>query len=689
MRAIEGLALALAISLCACGGSGTAGGGDDGDDTPDHDGGNGGDGGGDDDGGPVGPPIDFTNNLLPSPMPPGNLKPADAPMIIAFGWDDCAFTGDHPADSGANDNGMNFIARTFGNITNPNGDKGSVSFYQNAAYLPNTEQGGPWGSETNLMAAAGMELIAAGFEVGNHTFDHLETNGTWGRIPSQYRHGAGGGWDLSVGTKMDLATWRDLVVDFNDKQLRGAYSLDAPNLSGFRAPRLEINDQGLQAIAAKGYQYDIDMEEGMQESFVTAVTKPSAAQQGFKWITWPHTLDNGSPGAWQSQDFDEKHYLVDFPKGLWEVPVYMIYLPDNGLQQRIAQRMIQEITTEPTDWVGDRVREITAFDFNTFLYARLKKAEWVEAMKHTFLARYNGNRAPMTFGAHPEEFSTRYDTEVLSQANNVDFQDVLTYNKFSDRKAAVKEFVAWVKANYPDVYFMSGKQLVDYMQHPFDKQGNPVAADVVAGPPVENLFQKFATWEVTKDTLGSDATVDIAGPGAMNIMFKIGRKDEAHDMYPFVDVATSFPKGTLGAVSHIDIVYETEAPIRVRLLTDEADRLLPMQALLSGVGGERAARIRIKDFTPDPYQDPTAIASHDFVDAAYMAKVVGISFESASVKDNRMFNVKIKRVIVHGGFGGASLIESKAKPVKRAAPGRRAASGKGSSVHWPRHREMD
>jgi hypothetical protein len=122
----------------------------------------GGGGGWDEDGGyPDEGPIDFTDNLLASPMPPGALDPADAPMIIVFGWDDCAFTGDHPGDGGAQDNGMNFIARTFGDIVNPDGSQGSVSFYQNGAYLPNSESGGPWGSETNLMLAAGQELLAA------------------------------------------------------------------------------------------------------------------------------------------------------------------------------------------------------------------------------------------------------------------------------------------------------------------------------------------------------------------------------------------------------------------------------------------------------------------------------------------------------------------------------------------------
>jgi hypothetical protein len=403
---------------------------------------------------------------------------------------------------------------------------------------------------------------------------------------------------------------------------------------------------------------------------VSAAVRPGTDSSGFNWTVWPYTLDNGSPGVWQSQDFGEKAYLAELPRGLWEVPVYMVYVPDNGLQQTIADRMRTEITTEDTSWIGDRVREITAFDFNTFLYARMTRAEWVQVMKYNFLIRYHGNRAPLTFGAHPEEFSARYDTEVLSQANNVDFQDVLDYNRYSDRKAAVIEFVDWVKDNYPDdVYFLSGKQMVEYMKSPFDKDGNPVGADALATPKSEDLFAQLGDWVVNHDTLGSNATVTVIDHNSLEIDFTIGNIDEANELYPFVDAAAYFAPGSFANVSHIDIVYETDAPIRVRLLTDEATGPLPMQALLAGVGGERAVRIRIKDFAPDPYQDPERIASAGFVDAAYMSQVVGLSFEAAATRDQLSYKTKIKRIVVHG-LDSVSSKPAEGKVVQRVRKAR-------------------
>ena len=635
------------------------------------------------------------NNLFPSPMPPGNLDPKNAPQIIVFGWDDCMFTGDHPNDTAhGSDNGMNFIEQTFGPMTNPNGSDVHVSFYENGAYLPNAEQGGPWGSETNLTLAAGQALIAEGFELGNHTFDHLEINATWGKIPAAYHNGSLGGWTDRAGTLMDKATWLGPVITFNDKFLKQTYGVS--EIYGFRAPRLEINDAGLQALAEAGYLYDVNMEEGHQWEYVSAAVKPGTDTKGFKWVVWPHTLDNGSPGAWQSQDFGEKAYLKNFPTGLWESPVYMLYVPDNGLQETIAERMKREITTEDTSWVGDKVREMTAFDFNTFLYARLTKDEWVEIMKYNFLIRYNGNRAPLTFGAHPGEFSWRYDNEVvLLQPGNEDFHDVLKYNTYQDRKDAVVEFIQWVKTNYPnDVYFMSNKELIDYMKEPFDKDGNPVGDDSLATPTVNDFFDQVGDWQVEKDALGSNATVSVTGPDSMTINFTVGANNEAAGDYAFVDAATYFAKGAFTNVSHIDVVYETEAPIRVRLLLDGGAPAL--QALLAGVGGERTARIRIKDFRPDPYLDADAIAAAGFVDAAYLANVTGLAIESASTADSTSFKVEIKKIVVHGLdsaalASGAGVSPGDSNPSSRTPrlrqETRKPTARSGSSVFWPGHRE--
>ena len=112
-----------------------------------------------------------------------------------------------------------------------------------------------------------------------------------------------------------------------------------------------------------------------------------------------------------------------------------------------------------------------------------------------------------------------------------------------------------------------------------------------------------------------------------------------------MDIATSFAEGALTNVSHIDIKYEAEEPFRIRLISGSG---LSMQVLLAGVGGERIARIRMKDFRPDPYADANGILSQGFVDENYLAQVNGISIENAATTGNLTYNVKIKRIIFHG-----------------------------------------
>ncbi len=506
-----------------------------------------------------------------------------------------------------------------------------------------------------------------------------------------WKTGSLGGWAAHVGTLMDLASWKDPVIAVNDAVLKAAYGV--AKIEGFRAPRLEVNENGLNALVDLGYRYDVNMEEGHQWNYVAAAVADGADTEGFDWVVWPYTLDNGSPGVWQSQDFGEKAYLNNYPRGMWESPVYMPYIPDNGLQEKLAERMKKEITSEPTDWIGDKIREVTAFDFNTFLYARMTKSEWVEVMKYNFKLRYNGNRAPMTFGAHPAEFSARYDKEViLLQTGNEDFHDVLDYNTFQDRKDAMREFVLWVQSEYADdAYMISNGELIDYMEAPWDKDRNPVPADELAAPRCSKLFTLLGDWVVNKDDVGSDAQVTVVDKNTMDVDFTIGKSDDAAAKYTFVDAATYFQKGAFAGVSHIDIVYETGAPFRVRLLPEESDTsTLSMQALVAGVGGERVVRIRVKDFRPDPYADPVAIAKASFVDSDYLGKVAGLSFESASTKDEVSFTLKIKQIIVHG-LADDDVIPFEAQPSspvrKREQHGRPGRRPLGSGAYWTGHPE--
>src|SRR5438270_370501 len=81
----------------------------------------------------------------------------------------------------------------------------------------------------------------------------------------------------------------------NHAELKHLFKVSA--IQGFRAPRLEVNDNGLNALKAIGYQYDENLEEILPEGQVdAAIAVDTDGKKGFNWVPWPYTLDNGSPG---------------------------------------------------------------------------------------------------------------------------------------------------------------------------------------------------------------------------------------------------------------------------------------------------------------------------------------------------------------------------------------------------------
>ena len=652
-------AAALALSACNSSNGGNGGGGDGG-------GGGGGNAGGGGGGGGAPPPtcagdatdapanpLDFTNNLVASPSAPGNLTPANAPQIIVFGWDDVE-----------SDAGIAFVNQLLASVKNPDGSKAGCNLNPNACYAEgwNNPTPGAYVCGNGTLANVRPDVTSAGFDMGNHTVDHLESNSTWSGIPAAYKDPMTGGWAFSSdgagpGIKLDQKSWQD-VMTANDTELKNLFKVTS--IQGFRAPRLEVNDSGLNAIKAVGYEYDENLEEILPEGHVdAAIAVDTDGKKGFNWVPWPYTLDNGSPGIWTQQVSGDKKWVTNFPSGIWEVPVYQVYVPNkDGLGKTIADAMLASDADctfppgTPADQMkhcflsdgelnpGDSVKEVTSFDFNTFIYSRMTAAQWLTVLKHTFLMRYYGNRAPLTYGAHPIEYTDPYDSYTLAvQGNNYGYRDVLKYNTYPERQQAMKDFLSWISSDpnfSKDTYFLSAKQLVEYMKNPFDKTGAKVSPDAIASPDANALFTRL-TWAT------SGATINVVDGNSADIVFNVTSVDGDP-----VSVEAGIKPGALAGVSHIDIKYSTEVPFRVRLLT--SDGTITTTVLLAGTGGDRLARIRVKDFFPGPEAAASDVAAAALVDGAYMAKVTGIAFESAAtaVTGARSFTTHIQQITLHG-----------------------------------------
>lgn len=597
--------------------------------------------------------LNFTNNQIPSPAPPGNLAPENAPQIVVFGWDDVE-----------NAPGLAFVNTLIGGITNPDGKKAGTNLNPNSCY--GVGYGGAipgYACGDGSISLNRTELTRLGFDIANHTVDHLESNSTWTGIPAAYKDPMTNSWKQSPdgygpGVFMDQATWT-MVLQANDTALKMLYpAVMTMGITGFRSPRLEINDHGLNALKAVNYHYDMNLEEILPERHVTAATsRDTSAKQGFNFVPWPYTMDNGSPGIWQQQLFGDKKHVVNFPTAVWEVPVYMLYVSDkSGLGKVLADQMLAAdkdctfpagtpmdqrqhcFLSEGELKPGDVLQEVTSFDFNTFIYSRFKAEQWLEVMKNTFLLRYYGNRAPLTYGAHPIQYTMPYDSFTLGmQANNYGYRNVLKYNTYMTRQKAMMDFVAWIQADpnfKKDTYFLSAKQLVDYMRAPHDKAGMKVAADTVATPASNGLFSRLK-WS------SRAAAITVTDGNSADVEFDVADPEDV------VYVNAGVAAGSLKGVSHLDIKYTTDVPFRIRLMTADGDN---RTVLLAGVGGDRLARVRTKDFFPAPDNQSAQIAAAALTNADYMAKVTGIQIESAATQATgaKKFKAQIKQLTLHG-----------------------------------------
>jgi hypothetical protein len=658
-------------------------------------------------------PLSFANNLMPSPAPPGNLTPQNAPQIVVIGWDDVESTA-----------GVSFITSLLGSVQNPAQNPNSHSAKATANLNANACYSNPPGGSATLTGyacgdgslasdtSAVSSLVTAGWAMANHTIDHLENFEPapgWAGIPTMWHDTVNNGWLAcpsgpavgvcsGPGCCLDEGTWQTLLP-YNQTQLTTNYG--ASTIQGFRAPRLEINDQALLALKAINYQYDSSLEEVQPAGWVSAaVDANTSGGQGFNWFPWPYTLDNGSPGVWNQQSTGSQQWITNFPTGLWETPTYEVYVPTaGGLGNAIANRMMMSNTSctfpygTPSDQEqncflspgeltpGQAETEITGFDFNTFIYCRMTEQEWLQVMQHTFLLRYYGSRTPLTYGSHPMEYTQPYDSYTLGkpgcntgvdpttgamtpcaysdgnpnnccQGNNYGYRDVTMYNTYAQRQAAMQMFVQWIQSDpnfSKDTYFMSMQDLVDYMQNPFDKTGAPVQPDTVASPDSNGIFNRLG-WTT------QGATFSASSGNSAKLTFTIAPLDANADLPDVSYVEAGVGAGALKNLSHIDIKYSTEVPIRIRLLT--SDGTPSVTALLAGVTGDRTARIRIKDFFPGPEAAEAQVSTMGLVDSAYMAKVTGIAFESAATTaapsgtpgnfPGGTFTANIEQVTLHG-----------------------------------------
>lgn len=249
---------------------------------------------------------------------------------------------------------------------------------------------------TPEMVEAWRAVRAAGHEIGNHTWMHAH------------------------GGAFDVARWKGEMTRC-DNFLVSRVGAAREEIIGFRSPYLEYNPAVFDAIREMGMTYDCSVQGGWKDLL---------GIQGANCF-WPYTLDDGRPEGGSDYGPTGRH------PGVWEIPVDAFYYPID---------------------IGMTYAKQTGFDWNLWVPdSGQTKDQFVKTLKHNLNLRYNGNRAPLTFGFHPQYYSVERDS--------TNEESKRLRSRVADRQAALREFVEYA-LTLPDVRFVSAKELLQWLRKP-------------------------------------------------------------------------------------------------------------------------------------------------------------------------------------------------------------------------------
>ncbi len=373
----------------------------------------------------------FSDNYSASVNPPGGLSILQAPQFVVIGFDDNAYSG---IQGSAGTGGMTWALDFFNSLTNPSGKSNNstydgtkikASLYMCTMYLAK------WMSESpTYVKRIWRDAYKAGFEIGLHSHNHPHGN----------THNVGQ-WENEIQQCID---WLTKPYDTkesigNPNNLKGI-GIPRENLIGWRTPHLECNNNTFIALKNKKVYYDCSIEEGWQLD-----------QDGTNFL-WPYTLNNDSLGnkvlaAWGAGKKIAKH------PGIWELPVYVVIVPpdDKCREYGVAPGLRAKLKAL-NSFFDEHDGKIVGFDFNLWILFNMTKAEFLATLKYTLDLHLQGNRAPFTFGAHTDYYSSKC---IIGDVKST----------FLDRQQAVEEFIIYALTK-PSVRIVSGKQLLDWMRNP-------------------------------------------------------------------------------------------------------------------------------------------------------------------------------------------------------------------------------
>ena len=187
-----------------------------------------------------------------------------------------------------------------------------------------------------------------------------------------------------------LSVWRAEIVGCRRTLARLA-AIPQEDIRGFRAPFLEFNGESFQILHEQGLTYDTSITE-----------QPGVLSESIGRMIWPYTLDNGV----QQNCWTGVPPSMPLP-GLFEIPLWSLYDPSTK-------------GWTPMDPAGDAAAVMATLQTN-------------------FLARYNGNRAPLGIFMHA--------------------------GGWAGKSQYIRNFIEWAQL-FPHVWFVNLSAAAAFMQTP-------------------------------------------------------------------------------------------------------------------------------------------------------------------------------------------------------------------------------
>jgi hypothetical protein len=325
------------------------------------------------------------------------------PMFVSMGFDDNPYA-----------EGVNWATGVFSALKNPagtgkaathDGTTARATFYDSSVYAE--------------AAASWKAAYAAGFELGDHTVNHL--------------HGAA----ADMGMNFNQAAWTKEIEGCITFHTGAAVGMKRADLWGFRTPFLQYNASTFPAVKALDFWYDCSIEEGHQED-----------QDGTNFL-WPYTLDTGSPG---NATHPRLTPIKTWPAGLWELPAYRVIVPpdEDAAKYGIPAGLRVKLARFNPTGVGITAGKITGLDYNLWYAYELNKAEFLATLKYSLDQHRKGNRTPFLFGMHTAIY-TSHEPNVKATV--------------AERREAIVEFLKYA-LTYPDVRIVTMKAVLDWVRNP-------------------------------------------------------------------------------------------------------------------------------------------------------------------------------------------------------------------------------